>query len=366
MKYVTGFRNQAAAETLTAEIHERFAAPPIAGRPLNIMEVCGTHTVCIARYGIRGLLPTGIHLVSGPGCPVCVTDPGYIDAAIALAASGATLVTFGDLLAVPGSTTTLADARAAGADVRVVYGPTDAFHIATSQPGRPTVFLAVGFETTAAPLTSLLPAIRAHSLHNLTLLTAFKTVPPALLALLTDPDLRINAFICPAHVSAIIGAAAYQPIAARFHVPCVVAGFEPLDILLGIKGILDQIASAQARVDNQYSRVVRTDGNPRAQALMARHLTPINAHWRGIGIIPHSGLAIRDEFSHTDAAVRHGITIQPGVEHPACRCGDVIKGKITPRQCPLFGKTCTPEKAVGPCMVSSEGSCAAQYRYTQT
>lgn len=327
------------------------------------MEVCGTHTMAIGRYGIRSLLPDNIHLISGPGCPVCVTVPGYIDAAIALADAGKTIVTFGDLIRVPGSKETLADCRARGGTVEVCYSPMASANLAAQNPDREFVFLAVGFETTIVPAVGLLRHVRRLGIGNLSLLVAFKLVPPALEALLADPDVGVGAFLCPAHVSAIIGAEAYEPVAQTHRVPCVIAGFEPLDILLGLNGILEQIAKGESRVDNQYSRVVRAEGNRQAQELMREYLLPGEAVWRGIGAMPDSGLILRDAYADFDAERRHGFAIQPGAHDPRCLCGDVIRGKCSPQECKMFGKACTPERPVGPCMVSAEGTCAAYFKY---
>lgn len=361
MKYLDEFRNPAAAQTLAASINELSARLPRSG--IKIMEVCGSHTMAIARYGIRSLLPDKIDLISGPGCPVCVTPPGYIDAAIALAGRGATIVTFGDMLKTPGSDSSLAECRSRGGRIEVCYSPTAALDLAREHPEREVVFLAIGFETTVAPLLALIDMAARAEIGNLSLLTAFKVVPPVLEALCTDPELEIDAFLCPAHVSAIIGAQAYEDIAAVHGKPCVIAGFEPLDILLGIEGVLKQISSGQSTVDNQYSRVVRPAGNAAAQRMISRHLTPSEADWRGLGSLPGSGLALREDYRSYDAAERFGIEVGPGREAEGCLCGEVVKGKIKPSDCPLFASACTPDTPVGPCMVSQEGSCAACFRY---
>jgi len=362
MRYLEAFRDPKAAKALRSRIHEHATALAPVRQRVAIMEVCGSHTMAIARYAIRDILPPGIDLISGPGCPVCVTPPGYIDAAIELARRGALLVTFGDMLNVPGSDASLAECRAEGAAIEVCYSPSSALELAADKPDREVVFLAVGFETTMAPVVSLVPGAIARELNNLSLLTAFKLVPPALSALLADPEVAVDAFLCPAHVSAIIGANVYQPYAQQ-GIPCVVAGFEPLDILMGLDGILEQLLAAEARVDNQYSRVVRPGGNRKAQDLIDRYLDPVDAPWRGIGTLPLSGMALRSEFSNFDAAARFDIVVGSGKEAPGCLCGDVIKGKCRPPDCALFGKACTPEEPIGPCMVSSEGSCAAAYKY---
>ena len=363
MKYLDAFRDPAVAAPLRERLQhlgERVAANP---GGVNVMEICGSHTMAVARYGIRELLPPHVRLISGPGCPVCVTTPGYIDTAIELARRGVTIASFGDMLNVPGSDSSLSECRAEGSRVEVCYSPRSALDLAKSDPKREVVFLAIGFETTIAPVVSLVDlAIRA-GLGNLSLLVAFKLVPPALMAVLNDPELKIDAFLCPAHVSAIIGPQSYEPFARDFRKPCVIAGFEPLDILLGLCGILAQIAEGRSEVENQYARVVHPDGNPVARAVIERFLRPTDTHWRGIGVLPRSGLVLRDDFASYDAERRFGIAVGPGREHPGCLCGDVIKGKRIPTQCPLFATRCTPMDPVGPCMVSAEGSCAAYYKY---
>lgn len=365
MKYIDGFRNPGAAAALRNDIAALAAKLPQSDSTTHIMEVCGSHTMAIARYGIRDLLPERVNLISGPGCPVCVTDTGYIDAAIELARRGLLIVTFGDMLNVPGSETSLAAARSEGLNIETCYSPTHALELARAHPDRQVVFLAIGFETTVAPTMALLEEARRDGIKNLTTLVAFKLVPPALQALMTDPELHIDAFLCPAHVSAIIGADAYVPFTGSDGVPCVIAGFEPLDILLGLKGVLEQLVDGVASVDNQYARVVRTQGNKKAQDIMARFLKPADVAWRGMGVIPLSGLVLREEYAEFDAEKRHAITIPIGEIDPACRCGDVIKGIAGPFDCPMFGTVCTPSDPVGPCMVSSEGSCAAYYKYSR-
>lgn len=361
MKYLDEFRNPDAARALAASIHNLAEEVPQAG--IKIMEVCGSHTMAIARYGIRSVLPEKIDLISGPGCPVCVTPAGYIDAAIELARRGMIVATFGDMLKTPGSDSSLEECRSQGGRIEVCYSPAAAVELARGNPGREVVFLAIGFETTAAPVVSLVELARKARVENLSLLTAFKVVPPVLEALCTDPELEIDAFLCPAHVSAIIGARAYTAIASEHGKPCVIAGFEPLDILLGIEGILKQRLSGRAEVENQYSRVVKTDGNRAAQKMIDIHLTPAAVDWRGLGKLPGSGLVLRDEYREYDAAARFGIEVGPGREARGCLCGDVVKGKLKPQDCPLFAGGCTPDNPIGPCMVSQEGSCAASFKY---
>jgi len=373
VKHLDAYRLPAAARALSREL-QALGRELANRRPgpggghgdtpaVQLMEVCGSHTMAIARHALRDLLPPNVHLVSGPGCPVCVTDAGYVDAALDLAERGVAIATFGDMVRVPGSERSLADARAAGATVRVCYSPAQVLDWAAADPDRPWVMLAVGFETTAAPLAALAREARRRSLDNLTLLTSIKLVPPALDALVADPALEIDGFLCPAHVSAIIGTAPYEPYAREHGLPCVVASFEPLDILLGVRHLLTQLVAGEARVENLYRRVVRPEGNRAAQALMAEVFAPTDARWRGLGALPQSGLALAPAWRDLDATHRFERPVTPGRDNPACRCGDVLKGLIEPPRCPLFGKACTPKRPLGPCMVSSEGSCAAAWKY---
>jgi hydrogenase expression/formation protein HypD len=364
--WIDPFRNPAVADVLAGRIGDlgRQLAVRRPG-PIRIMEVCGSHTMSIARYGLRDLLPPQVDLVSGPGCPVCVTDTGYLDTAICLARQGVIIATFGDMLNVPGSDTTLGRVRSEGARIEVCYSPSEALAHARQNPGREVVFLAIGFETTIGPVISLIDPARTEGLKNLSLLVAFKRIPPALALLRADPELAIDAFLCPAHVSAIIGAHAYDFLTGPKGIPCVIAGFEPLDILIGIDHILQQKMKGEARVENLYNRVVRENGNLRAQALIDRILEPVSTPWRGLGILPDSGLALRPDYADFDAPRKLGVPLKTGVPPTACRCGDVIKGKLHPPECPLFGLACNPDHPVGPCMVSAEGSCAAAFKYAR-
>ena len=363
MKYIDGFRDPQAARALTERIHEAAEKLSLDRRPARLMEVCGTHTMAIARHGIHHLLPDSVRMISGPGCPVCVTDAGYIDAALQLAERGVIIATFGDMLRVPGSQGSLAEARSRGAKVVICLSPDLAVDLALSHPQSEVVFLAIGFETTVAPVISVIEIAHEKKVKNFSLLTAFKQVPPALDALVQDPDVQVQGFLCPAHVSAIIGANAYRPLVEKQRIPCVVAGFEPLDILYGIWHLISQLADGRAELVNTYERVVKPEGNRRAQGVIARLLVAADASWRGIGVIPGSGLAIRSEYADLDAALRFGVSTDGGKTHGGCRCGDVLKGKIRPSECKLFGVACRPEQPIGACMVSSEGSCAAHYRY---
>ncbi len=353
------FRDPAAAAALIAKIRGSWDGPPV-----RIMEVCGTHTMAIARHGLREPLQGVAKLISGPGCPVCVTPDGYIDAAIALAeAPGVTIATFGDMVRVPGTRASLERARAGGADVRIVYSPLDAVTLASADPAREVVFLGVGFETTAPTVAGSIITAQARGIANYSVLPSLRTIPGAMALLAADPDVKIDAFLCPANVSAIIGTDAYRPLVEVCGLPCVVAGFEPLDILSSVLMILRQISARTARVENEYSRVATPAGNRKAQALMADVFEPCDADWRGLGVLPGSGLGIASKYASFDAGRKFGVAVLSTPERPGCRCGEVLKGMIDPPECPLFGNACTPESPVGACMVSTEGACAAARRF---
>jgi len=335
---------------------------------LRLMEVCGTHTMAIARYGLRSLLPPEIRLLSGPGCPVCVTANSDIDRIIALTRiDRLTVAIFGDMLRVPGSSTSLAERRAAGASVEVVYSPLDALLFAKEHPEQQVVFIAVGFETTAPIIAQTLLRAAEQRLVNFSLLSALKQVPPALAALLQDPRLALDGLILPGHVSTILGLQAYQFIATDYQIPAVVTGFEPVDILAGITALLEQVSAKQegqvVAIGNAYHRAVRESGNPEAQSSIQQVFASQDSVWRGLGMIPQSGLALRPEYRNFDAEQRFHLDVEPTVEPRGCRCGDVLRGIITPPECPHFGTSCTPNQPLGACMVSSEGSCAAYYKY---
>ncbi len=359
MRYIDDFRDPAAARAIVSRIRR-----DAGNGPVRLMEVCGTHTVAIARSGIRPLLGGAVTMVSGPGCPVCVTPDGYIDAAIALGkVPGVALASFGDMLRVPGKTSSLEKERGNGIDVRVVYSPLDAVAMAQASPDREVVFLGVGFETTAPAIGGAIRAAAKAGVRNFSVLASVRTIPGAMDLLASDPEVRIDGFLCPAHVSTIIGTDAYLPVASKHRIPCVVAGFEPLDILLGISMLVRQVKEGAARVENEYSRGATGGGNRKAQELLREVFLPCDTDWRGIGVIPGSGLRIGDRYARYDAEERHGIRPVFSTEKTACRCGDVLKGKILPEECPLFGKACVPEEPSGPCMVSGEGTCAAYFRY---
>ncbi|CAH2030115.1 hydrogenase formation protein HypD [Trichlorobacter ammonificans] len=332
--------------------------------PVRFMEVCGTHTMAIARFGLKSLLPPQVRLVSGPGCPVCVTPVGYIDHALALATDPGTIITtFGDLLRVPGSRSSLLRERARGADVRIVYSPLEAVRLAAEHPGRRIVFLGIGFETTAPTVAASVLTARSHGLTNYFVLASHKTMPAPMAALSADPRVQIRGYLCPAHVSTVIGGNGYRHLVENYRIPCVVTGFEPADIMQGILWLLRQHLAGTARVEIQYARAVTRGGNPKAQALLRDVFAPCDALWRGLGVLPASGLAFRDEYAAFDAARMLPAELAEPLEPAGCRCGEVLTGRIEPTDCPLFGTACTPEQPVGACMVSSEGSCAAAWRY---
>lgn len=336
------------------------------GRVVQIMEVCGTHTVNLFRTGVKSLLPDGLRLVSGPGCPVCVTSQGYIDAACELAErDDVTICTYGDMVRVPGRRGSLEQMRGSGAKVAVVYSARDALRYAQKNPDRRMVFLAVGFETTAPATAATLLEAQASGVENFFVLPAHKLVIPAMDALLSGGEVPIDGFLCPGHVSIIIGAAAYQPIVEKYHKPCVIAGFEARGMLTAILHILRQVAAGAACVENVYAVAVRDEGNPAAVRLIEQVFQPGPAVWRAIGELPASGLVLRDEFRRFDALEHFGVAMGPDVCPPGCLCGQVIQGKASPADCTLFGDACTPIKPVGPCMVSSEGTCAAWYKYNR-
>lgn len=361
MKYASEYRDPELARGLVAAI-----AAEIEGYPgeMTLMEVCGTHTMAIYQHGIRSLLPESIRLISGPGCPVCVTPIGYVDRAVAYARQPDTLIaTFGDMVRVPGSSSSLLREQAAGAQVRVVYSPLDAVALAEKHPEKKVIFLGVGFETTTPTVAGSIVAAKGRGVQNYFVLGAHKTIPTPMAVLTSDPELQVDGYLCPAHVSAVIGSDAYRPLAEQHHVPCVVTGFEPLDMLRGIQLLARQVAAGEARVENEYSRIVKTEGNQKAQALLAEVFEPCDTPWRGIGVIPNSGLKIREVYAAFDAERQLPVEVEEPQEHRGCRCGEILKGKLTPKDCPLFRKACTPENPVGACMVSSEGTCAAEYKY---
>jgi len=347
---------------LASELADRIARD--SSRPLNLMEVCGTHTVSIFRHGIRDLLPPPISLLSGPGCPVCVTSPADLDRAIRLARHpGVILATFGDMLRVPGPEGSLQKARAEGADVRMVYSPLDALGLARDCPGKKVVFFAVGFETTSPLVAATVKRAASMGLGNFFVFSVHKLIPPALRALVSSGESRIDGFILPGHVSAIIGSGPYQFLAHEHRIPSVISGFEPLDMLQSIWMLVRQAEKGEARVEIQYRRAVSPEGNRKALACLQEVFCPVDDRWRGLGTVPQSGLKLREEYRDWDAEFHFDLPMVASVDPPTCRCGEVLRGAVRPSQCPLFSSSCTPENPLGPCMVSSEGTCAAYYRY---
>jgi len=361
MKFVDEFRDAEIGRAVAVEILSMVEP----GRHYKLMEVCGGHTHSIYKYGIDDLLPANVELVHGPGCPVCVIPMGRVDDGIAIAHEDGVIFTcFGDMMRVPGSDGSLLDAKAAGGDIRMVYSPLDALRIAKQNPDREVVFFAIGFETTAPSTALTLKRARAEGLKNFSVMCSHVTIVPPLRALLESPDLRLDGFIGPGHVSTVVGARPFQFIPADYGKPVVIAGFEPLDILQAIEMILRQLAGGRCDVENQYKRVVPFEGNLRALEVMAEvfELRP-HFEWRGLGFISHSGLKLSDAYADLDAEVRFSV---PGVrvaDPKACQCGEVLKGVIKPWECKVFGTGCTPERPIGTCMVSSEGACAAYYNF---
>ncbi len=337
------------------------------GRSMRFMEVCGTHTVSIFQSGLRSLLPDTVAHLSGPGCPVCVTHDAEVAAFLDLAERDRVIIaTFGDLLRVPGpGGRSLKHAQAQGARVEIIYSPLDALTLAEQNPGDTVVFLGRGFETTAPTVAATLLTARQRKLENFCVLSLHKLVPPALRALLDDSQCAVEAFLLPGHVSTILGLEPYAFLAEKYRVPGVVGGFQPADILLALCMMAEQIRDNAPAVVNAYPRAVGDAGNPRARALLDQFFTPADALWRGIGSIPLSGLTLRPEYQDLDAMVRLDLKLPDVPPLPGCRCGDVLKGRMAPPDCPLFGKKCTPATPVGPCMVSTEGSCAAYFKYSE-
>ncbi len=358
MKYLDEFRDGALAQRLAAEIHQ------LTTRPWRIMEVCGGQTHSIIRNGIDQLLPPTIELIHGPGCPVCVTPLETIDTALAIAAlPNVTFCSFGDMLRVPGSQRDLFSVRSQGGDVRIVYSPMDAVRIARENPQREVVFFAIGFETTAPATAMAVLTAKRLGLRNFSMLVAHVLVPPAIEAILNAPGNRVQAFLAAGHVCSVMGYWQYVPIAERYGVPIVVTGFEPLDILEGIRRAVRLLEAGEARVENAYARAVTFEGNRAAQQVLAEVFEPCDRAWRGLGVIPQSGWRLRAPYRDLDAQHRFAIGELHVQESPICRSGEVLQGKIKPNQCPAFGTLCTPRTPLGATMVSSEGACAAYYNY---
>jgi hydrogenase expression/formation protein HypD len=361
MKYLDEYRDAAAARSLAALIARTVT------RPWTIMEICGGQTHAIVRYGLDELLPAAITLVHGPGCPVCVTPIELIDQAVAIAARPEVIFcSFGDMLRVPGSRTDLFRVKAAGGDVRIVYSPLDCLKMARENPGREVVFFAVGFETTAPANAMAVAQAAATGLDNFSLLVSHVLVPPAMEAILADRESRVQGFLAAGHVCAVMGLDQYPPLAERYRVPIVVTGFEPLDLLQGILMCVRQLEDSRHEVENQYARSVRPEGNPAARRLIDEVFTITDRQWRGVGMIPASGLVLAPRYRHFEASTRFAVPVETVTESTVCISGRIMRGIDRPADCPAFGTECTPEHPLGAPMVSNEGACAAYYRYGRT
>ena len=358
MKFVDEFRDGQVAQALAGAIRRKVT------RPWNLMEVCGGQTHAIVRFGLDELLPQEINLIHGPGCPVCVTPVALIDQALAIAAHpGVIFCSFGDMLRVPGSAEDLFSVKSRGGDVRVVYSPLDALVIARENPEREVVFFAVGFETTAPANALAVSQAKKEDLRNFSILVSHVRVPPALEAILASPQRQVDAFLAAGHVCSIMGMEEYHPLAAKYHVPIVVTAFEPVDLLQGILMCVSQLEEGRAEVENQYVRLVKAGGNRPAQQLIQEVFQVVDRTWRGIGGIPDSGFGLREAYAEFDASLRFNVSEVGGPESPDCQSGLVLQGLLKPMECPAFGKACTPDHPLGATMVSSEGACAAYYRY---
>ena len=358
MKYIIEFRNSELAQGLIADIRRK------SKRSVRFMEFCGGHTVSIFKYGIRQALPPTIQMVSGPGCPVCVTATSDIDRAVALAGvPGVIITSFGDMLRVPGSRSSLQQARAAGADVRIVYSTMDALKIARENPDKTVAFIGVGFETTAPTIAVSVLQAQEQGIKNYRVLSLHKLCPPVIKTILDAGEVKLDGLVCPGHVSTITGSNAWQFVARDYGIPCVVAGFEPTDILQCVDMLVTQVENHRAKVEIAYKRGATPEGNMEAQKVMRQVFEPCPANWRGMGIVPDSGLKFRQKFADFDAEVAFEIKTEPAIEPKGCLCGEILRGLKTPADCRLFRNICTPENPVGPCMVSSEGNCSAYYLY---
>ena len=357
MKFIDEFRDKEIASGLIQRIRKTSV------RPIQLMEVCGTHTVSIFRYGIRALLPEQIRLISGPGCPVCVTPNQDIDLAIALSRqSDVILVTFGDMMRVPGSTSSLQKEKAEGRDIRIIYSSLDALNLAKENPGKRVVFFAIGFETTSPTIAAAILQAKETDIKNVFFLDSQKRIPPAIRTLLRAKQVKIDGFILPGHVSVILGTKPYQFIAKEFNLPGVITGFEPLDILQGIWMLIKQIEEARAGIEIQYRRVVDPEGNVTALRKLSEVFEIHEGRWRGMGVIPESGYCFKESFKPMDAR-NINVDVEPLMEHPECLCGEVLQATKSPLDCPLFKVVCHPENPIGPCMVSIEGTCHTYFKF---
>jgi hydrogenase expression/formation protein HypD len=360
MKYVNEYRDPALAKKLLEKIRRE------SHKPIKLMEFCGGHTVAIFKHGLRQLLPPNIAMLSGPGCPVCVTASADLDKAIVLGKlPGVIITSFGDMVRVPGSRSSLQQAKAEGADVIIVYSAQDAITIARENPEKSVVFIGIGFETTAPTIAASILQAGQEKIRNYYVLSLHKVCPPIMKAILDLGEVRLDGIICPGHVSTVIGSLPYRFIADDYRIACAVSGFEPVDILLAVDSLVGQIESGQPKVDIAYRRGVKPEGNPAALRLMEKVFETGDGNWRGIGVVPESGLQIKPEYEKYDADKHFNVSVEPACEPKGCICGSILRGVSTPPECKLFRETCTPEHPVGPCMVSSEGSCATYYQYEE-
>lgn len=359
MKYIQEYRNRDLIEKWVKRIHD------ISRKPVRFMEVCGGHTMSIHKFGIQSMIPQTIKLLSGPGCPVCVSDKKYIDQAIAYSRlSDVIIATFGDLIRVPGSTSSLEKEKGRGSDVRIVYSVLDALSIALKNPSKKIVFLGIGFETTSPGSAAGILKAYKDGISNFQLFSSHKILPPALSALI-DEGVQLDGYICPGHVSAITGSKIYEPVAKTYGLSCVVAGFEPLDLLQAIYMLVEQRENNDPKVDIQYKRVVKPEGNIIAQNMLEEVFEPRAEWWRGLGVLPESGFGIKDKYAAFDAEKNIEVVVEETIEDKGCICGEILKGLKTPIECNLFDKVCSPNNPVGACMVSNEGSCHAHYKYSR-
>ncbi len=359
MKFIDEYRDKTLVLQLSEQLHRLSEAS------WTFMEVCGGHTMAFYKFGLPALLPDNIRLLSGPGCPVCVTDTRYIDQAVAYSRlPDVVITTFGDLLRVPGSTSSLTTEKARGADIRIVYSSLEALEIAKSFPDKRIIFLGIGFETTAPTSAAAVLEAADHHIANFYLFSAHKIMPPAMAALIEE-GIPIHGYVCPGHVSAITGTAIYEPLVRQYGVSCVISGFEPADMLQSLLMLARQQIEHVPSVEIQYARAVKPEGNPKAQKILQQVFQPRDDWWRGLGILPGSGLAIAERYRQHDAEAMIAVDVEETRKVPGCICGEILKGLKTPRNCPLFARACTPASPVGTCMVSSEGACAAYYRYNR-
>jgi hydrogenase expression/formation protein HypD len=358
VKYLDEYRDPEAAKSLARQISS------ITTKPWKVMEVCGGQTHSIVKYGIDQLIPDSIELIHGPGCPVCVTPIEVVDYAIAVAGEpNAILCSFGDMLRVPGSCSDLFGARARGADVRLVYSPLDALAVARQQPDKEVVFLAVGFETTAPTVATAVLQAHNEGLKNFSVITAHVRVPPAIVALMSDPGNQVNGFLAAGHVCTVMGCSEYEPLSEQYRVPIVVTGFEPVDILHGLLLVVEMLEQGSCSVKNQYSRVAQQAGNLAAQSILKEVFVEADQNWRGLGVIPLGGLSLAPKYAGFDASNRFSVELPQRSEESLCRMGEVLRGTLKPHECGAFGHECRPENPLGAAMVSAEGACSAYYRY---